>query len=63
MRLNNRLIVSLGLIFLGYITMKSVTERVNGSQQKVRRLRRKKELQTWEGEGGNVAIPSVLTPS
>jgi hypothetical protein len=63
MRLNNQFIVALGLIVLGYIAIKSATQRVNDSQQKARKLRRKKEIQTWEGEGGNVATPSSPTAS
>jgi hypothetical protein len=53
MRFNNQLIFAFGLIVLGYISTKIAAQAVK-TQQKARKLNRKKELQTWEGEGGNV---------
>jgi hypothetical protein len=59
MRTDKRLMMVFGLIAFGYLVSKVVTPWVNNAQKKFRAAQRKRELQTWEGEGGNVVIPSL----
>lgn len=63
MRLNNQLLVAVGLMAAGYMASRVLRPRDGSASVQAGKQRRKVELQTWEGEGGNVASPaSSLEP-
>ena len=58
MRLKTRLVVVLGLLVAGYTGLRTVSGPRSIARRQGRKLRHKADLQTWEGEGGNVVTPS-----